>query len=171
MVAPPFSQKFLDRCCREPKLVLIVKGFRLKADLALLEPFQDFRDGHGVVALVFDRLDQRSLDHDETHYDPCRTLLGFPVDIGEALGLIQSLRVAAQGLSPVEAIVAQSGAERAKNFGWADPYPDAAALADRRQAAEDATDQMVAARYEVLSDDERTEFVALVESAKALAGR
>ncbi len=70
----------------------------------------------------------------------------------------------ASGLTPLEAILTKDGPDRAKMFGWAEPFPDVSALVDRRNAAEDLTDRLCAPAYEsALDAGERGEFVALVE--------
>jgi hypothetical protein len=73
----------------------------------------------------------------------------------------------AMGLTPLEAILAREGAERAKQFGWPEPYPDTSALVDARGRAEDLTDSQMARAYDTLSADERGEFVRLLQAAKA----
>jgi hypothetical protein len=73
----------------------------------------------------------------------------------------------AVALTPLEAIVARDGAERAKDFGWPEPYPDPAPLAAARQEAEDLTDRQMQRVYGALTSDERAEFVALIGEAKA----
>jgi hypothetical protein len=102
-----------------------------------------------------------------------------PSDAAGALELnLQTLRelrgdahiqaVAVQGLTAVEAIVAQEGPDRAKRFGWAEPYPDRAALADRWQQAEHLTDDMMAATHRAaFSDAELLEFVGLMQQVPA----
>ncbi|MEA3216470.1 MAG: hypothetical protein QOJ19_2626 [Acidimicrobiia bacterium] len=76
----------------------------------------------------------------------------------------------AVALTPLEAILGRDGAERAKQFGWSEPYPDAEALKAPRQQAEELTDRQMQRVYEALSADERAEFVGLLNEAKSAAG-
>ena len=104
-----------------------------------------------------------------------------PNDVeGRAQVLLQVLRelrmarhavcIHAEGLSPVEAIVAGPGGEaNAKTFGWPEPLPEPAPLAARRAAAEARTDQLCAADMAVLTEAECTEFVAFLDSLVAHA--
>jgi len=87
----------------------------------------------------------------------------------ELRGCVHIIATSAQGLSAVESIVGDTtgGAERAKMFGWAEPFPDADAIRDRRAAAEADTDRLLSRFYEVLTPSERGELVDLVKTAKA----
>jgi len=91
---------------------------------------------------------------------------------GEAYQLANILRelrmarhavaVQAEGLTPLEAILSgPGGAGNARMFGWPEPYPSVDSLAERRAAAEDRTDQLVAKDLEVLNASERAELVKL----------
>jgi hypothetical protein len=71
------------------------------------------------------------------------------------------------GFGPLEAVLVTSGPDRAKLFGWPAPYPDVEDLREQRRQAEEATDELMASAYGALTDDERTELVALVQSMKA----
>jgi hypothetical protein len=73
----------------------------------------------------------------------------------------------ATGLTPLEAILAGDGAERAKQFGWQEPYPDVTALTDARRRAEELTDAQMVRAYGALGADELDEFVKVVQAAKA----
>lgn len=83
-------------------------------------------------------------------------------------GSAHIIAVAASGLSPLESILALDtasggGSEKAERFGWQGPFPDVAALRDKRIAAEQLTDALQQPVYESsLSADERAEFVELV---------
>jgi hypothetical protein len=66
---------------------------------------------------------------------------------------------AAVGLTPLEAMIARDGTERAQQFGWPEPYPDPAPLAAARAEAEDLTDRQMARFYAVLSEPELDELV------------
>jgi hypothetical protein len=99
---------------------------------------------------------------------------------GRALQLVHVMRewrganhlvaTTAAGLSPLEAILAGDGEGQAKFFGW--PQPFRAVTDDmrrRRREAEETTDRLCAPAFEVLSGEERAEFVQLV-GAVAAAG-
>ena len=86
----------------------------------------------------------------------------------ELRGCVHLVATTAQGLSAMESIVADTtgGPDRAKMFGWSEPFPDAASLKDRRAAAEADTDRLLSRFYEVLTPAERGELVDLVRAAK-----
>ena len=93
------------------------------------------------------------------------------------LHMLRELRMArhavcihAEGLSPLEAIISgPGGAANAKMFGWPEPFPDATSSSARRVAAEARTDQLSAVDFAVLSQAERTEFVATLDRIVAYA--
>jgi hypothetical protein len=69
--------------------------------------------------------------------------------------------VLAEGLTPLEAILTGGGGEgNAKLFGWQAPFPDVAALRDRRRAAEKHTEVLHAADFAVLDDGERADLAS-----------
>jgi len=69
--------------------------------------------------------------------------------------------VLAEGLTPLESILSGGGGEaNAKMFGWQPPFPDVAALHDRRADAEKLTSKVHAADFAVLTDDARDELAA-----------
>ncbi len=72
-----------------------------------------------------------------------------------------SLAVLAEGLTPIEAVLAgPGGAGNAAMFGWAEPYPEITEeIRDRRAAAESRTNALVAPALTILSGDERSELV------------
>ena len=79
-----------------------------------------------------------------------------------------AVAVLAEGLSPLEAVLAGPGGEaNAALFGWPEPYPDVSAARDRRDAAEARTDGLCAPDFAVLDEGERTELVDLVNGAEA----
>lgn len=79
-------------------------------------------------------------------------------------GSAHVLAVAATGLTPLESILASGGgADRAKLFGWSEPFRDVTHLAGKRNAAEALTDEMCAVALENgLTPAERGEFAELV---------
>ena len=80
----------------------------------------------------------------------------------EYRGALHAHAVRQAQLSPVEAIVAgPDGPQRAAQLGWPEPYPDPAGCSERRAVAELRTDELAAAQFEVLSDSERDDWVAL----------
>lgn len=85
-------------------------------------------------------------------------------DMAQALHVLRELRgdlhvqaVVASGMTPLEAIVGKDGPERARELFYPEPYPDAAALAGRREAVELLTDRLVAPSWTVLEPAERDE--------------
>jgi hypothetical protein len=95
----------------------------------------------------------------------------------QLLHMLRELRMArhavcihAEGITPLEAIIAGPGGEaNAKMFGWPEPFPDPAQCSDRRAAAEARTDQLSAVDFAVLSETERSEFVASLDRIVAHA--
>ena len=100
---------------------------------------------------------------------------------GRALQLVHVMRewrgsnhlvaTTASGLTPLEAILAGDGEGQPKFFGWAEPFP--AINEDhraRRAEAENLTDRLCAASYEVLSGSERADLAGLVPVLEAAAG-
>ncbi|GAC1327422.1 MAG: hypothetical protein NVSMB13_13690 [Mycobacteriales bacterium] len=88
----------------------------------------------------------------------------------EHRGGVHAVAVLASGLSPLEASVSiTDGPGSPGFFGWPEPHPDPAPLAERRAAAEARTDELVAPAYAVLSADERTELAELLAAASAVA--
>lgn len=87
----------------------------------------------------------------------------------ELRGCVHIIAAAAQGLSGLEAIVSdpKAGSAVAKNFGWAEPHPDPAAIKQQREAAEADTDRLLTRFYEVLTPAESAELVDLIGKAKA----
>lgn len=92
-----------------------------------------------------------------------------------ALQVLRELRgdlhvhaVVASELSPLEAILGKDGPERARELRYPEPYPPLADFADRREAAEDLTDRLVAPAYAVLDDRERSAFLDLLRASEAM---
>lgn len=81
--------------------------------------------------------------------------------------------VMAMGLSPVAAIMTapagRGGPDRAERFGWSGPYEEAEELAAARAEAEEITDRVASAAYEVLTPAQRARFVELVGALHAIA--
>jgi hypothetical protein len=76
------------------------------------------------------------------------------------------IAVAAEGLTPLAAILAGAGPAKAAANGWLPPYPHVADNASRRlAAAEQRTDALAGAAYACLNAGERAELVALLLSA------
>jgi len=100
-----------------------------------------------------------------------------PTDVAERAGfvlhLLREMRgsahiaaIVAAGLTPLEALLATSGAEGAQRFGWSGPFADVAP--DAKVPAEELTDAIVARLYtSAIGDAEIGEFVGLVERARA----
>ncbi len=81
-----------------------------------------------------------------------------------------SVAVQASGMSPLDAILSgPTGEWNAEFFGWPKPYPDTSELTRARANIEAATDRLHAPDYDVLTDDERTEFRVLAKGARAHA--
>lgn len=84
-------------------------------------------------------------------------------------GSVHLVAALAVGLTACEAIVAKDGEDRARMFGWAEPFADPVPLRGRRDEAERMTDALCAAVYErALTPAERAELVAAVERMGAV---
>jgi len=81
----------------------------------------------------------------------------------EHRGGVHAIAVLASGMRPLEAVVSgPNGAEVAAFLGWEPPYPDPAPLAERRAAAERATDVLAARGYALLGEDAGKRLARLV---------
>jgi hypothetical protein len=80
----------------------------------------------------------------------------------EHRGSAHVVAVVATGLSALEAILTQSGAEHAKFFGWTEPMPEVGSLSDRREGAEELTDRLVAPAFTSVSDEELARFTEVL---------
>lgn len=81
----------------------------------------------------------------------------------EHRGGAHSLAVLAEGMAPLEAIVAgPAGEANAQFFNWPAPYPDPEPLRARRSAIEETTDRLAAVAYADLDEAERDELVGLL---------
>ena len=69
---------------------------------------------------------------------------------------------AAAGLTPLESILARHGGDRAKLFGWSEPFDDASHLAARREHCETMTDEICGTALDAcLASAEQEELVEL----------
>jgi hypothetical protein len=76
------------------------------------------------------------------------------------------IAVTAEGLTPLEAILAGPGARKARANGWLPPYPEPSQDdALRLAAAERRTEVLTGQVYSVLSPPERVELAALLDGA------
>ncbi len=100
---------------------------------------------------------------------------------GRTMQLCQTMRelgfsrfctaVLAGRMSPLDAIMSgPTGAWNAKMFGWPEPYPDGDPMVDARSEIEAFANQLHAADFEVLTNDERAEFRELAKAARDHAG-
>jgi hypothetical protein len=82
----------------------------------------------------------------------------------ELRGALHGAAVLTVGLTPHEAVAVRAP-ELGAIFGWPDPMPDAAPLRERWQLAEARTDRMLGRHYRTLTEQERQEFVDLLQLA------
>ncbi|MDQ6649599.1 MAG: hypothetical protein M3Z02_05715 [Actinomycetota bacterium] len=88
----------------------------------------------------------------------------------EHRGGLHAIAVLAAGLTPLEASVSiAEGPGSPGFFGWPEPHPDPAPLAERRAAAEARTDELVLPPYAELDGDECAELAELLQAAAAAA--
>lgn len=87
----------------------------------------------------------------------------------EHRGGMHSLAVLSAGLEPREAVVAGGGEGNAQFFNWPEPYPDREPLLDLHAEAEAVTNDLASRAYQALTEDERQELVALLETTQAHA--
>jgi hypothetical protein len=81
------------------------------------------------------------------------------------------IAVRASGLSPLQALIAgPEGEAAAVAFGWQPPYPEPGPLLRRRAWAASVADHLGGQALKTLSQQERAEFVSLVNAAHAHAG-
>jgi hypothetical protein len=99
--------------------------------------------------------------------DPARAALALQV-LREHRGGLHGVAVLAQGLTPLQAILAGPGGEpNATFFGWRGPFEDASALRAAKAAAEVVTDDLADRAYAVLGDAEQAELAELLDKAVA----
>lgn len=79
---------------------------------------------------------------------------------------MHALAVLAEGLTPLEAVLAGPGGEgNARVFGWSGPFaPVSDEVRQRRAAAENRTDVLAARAFAALTDAERSELVEAVQA-------
>ena len=93
--------------------------------------------------------------------DPAAVLGLNLLRLREHRGASHLLAVAAEGLTPLEAILAGPGERKAAANGWRPPYPAVAEPA-RLAAAEKRTDMLAGAPYAAVTVQERQELVDLL---------
>ena len=102
--------------------------------------------------------------------DDAPAALAFTIQsLRELRGDSHILACAVLGLSPLEAVVGRDGTEHAGQFGWAEPYPDPAAVSATRTEAEELTDRQMIGFYGVLSGAELDELVEGLRPTEAAA--
>jgi hypothetical protein len=158
------------------------KGASLYLDIC-----QQYGRAHLASVAGLDRfveLAEKVLDHALTINAPIaagwRSLARATDAPGRAQHALQTLRelrmarhavaIHAEGLSPIEAIMAgPGGAPNAKLFGWSEPFPDPAPFAARRAAAEAKTDELSAADFAALTASERDELITALVALRDTA--
>lgn len=88
----------------------------------------------------------------------------------EHRGGVHLVAVLACGLSPLQAILTgHGGSGNASFFGYEEPFEDVTGLTTARSQAEELTDRLSAAPFDVLDHDERVELHELLRAASAQA--
>ena len=88
----------------------------------------------------------------------------------EQRGGMHLIAVLASGLSPLEALLAGPGGEgNATFFRWPPPFANVAALRPARAAAEALTNDLMAATFDVLGEQERRSLVEALRQAQQCA--
>lgn len=82
----------------------------------------------------------------------------------EHRGASHLIAVTAAGLSPLEAILAGHGPEKARMNGWREPFPSIEHGSDRMAVVERHTNVLAGAAYAHLTSAERAELVELLDS-------
>ena len=93
----------------------------------------------------------------------------------ELRGSVHIVAVVAEGLTPLEAVIANpsnsspenGSSAQAERFGWTGPFPDADALRAQFERAESLTDEIMGRFVSVLNAAEQTELVRLVTEAQS----
>jgi hypothetical protein len=104
--------------------------------------------------------------------DPAGLTIHLLHVLRELRGGTHAIAVFASGMTPVEAAVVRADLMprfgTAESMGWTPPLPECTdELRARRVAAEELTDQMMAAVFATLSDSDRAELVECVLAVKA----
>ena len=146
-------------------------GRRRLQGVAGLERFNDLAervtnavDGSGLSLFV-------ALRAEHAPSDPAGRAYWNICLLREWRGSEHVVAVRASGLTPAQAILtgypdAATGIKEASRRGFGDGHPDASHLAGARRRAEELTDTLQAAGYEVLAAEERAEFAGLVDSLR-----
>lgn len=80
--------------------------------------------------------------------------------------------IVASELTPLQAILGKDGPERARELRYPEPFPPLQEFADRRHAAEDLTDRLVAPAYAAIDTEDRAAFLTVLRAAiQALGSR
>ena len=93
-----------------------------------------------------------------------------------ALQILRELRfgfhvhaLSAVGMSPVDAVVAQSGPQQAQLFGWSEPFPDPESLKSLHRQAEEITSARMNEVYEAIDASQRAHVAATVGAIAEIA--
>ena len=93
-----------------------------------------------------------------------------------ALQILRELRfgfhvhaLSAVGMAPVEAVVAQAGAQQAQMFGWSEPFPDPEPLQAVHRQAEEITSARMSEVYEAIDANQRAHLAATVAAIAEIA--
>ncbi|MFM8794411.1 MAG: SCO6745 family protein [Acidimicrobiales bacterium] len=130
----------------------------------LAERVMNAVDGSGLSLFVALRAEQAPSDAaGRAYWNICL--------LREWRGSEHVVAVRACGLTPAQAILtgypdAATGIKEASRRGFGDGHPDASPLSDSRRRAEELTDTLQAAGYDVLSAGERAELASLVDSLR-----
>jgi hypothetical protein len=101
--------------------------------------------------------------------DPAGRTMQLLHVLREWRGSAHVVATTAVGLTPLQSILSRDGAERAKMFGWPEPYADESRLAGRRGEAEALTDRLCETAVEAtLTPAERGELVDAVKALQAV---
>jgi hypothetical protein len=96
--------------------------------------------------------------------DPAGRVALALLRLREHRGASHLISVAAEGLTPLEAILVDAGQRKAAANGWLPPYPQTVVARTRMLAADRRTESLAGRPYAVLSEPERIELVALMET-------
>ncbi len=86
----------------------------------------------------------------------------------ELRGSAHVAAVVATGIAPLDAMLVSRGEGRAKQFGWAEPFPDVSHLVELRANTELLTDKIMTRFFDrALNADESAELLDLVLAMKS----